>query len=58
MANQQNNTPITQSEVDSFAQKLEQWGSGLPAKEQALLHLMLARVNRAACRMAAEKETP
>jgi len=43
MANEQNNSPITQTEVDSFAQKLEQWGTGLPAKEQALLHLMVAR---------------
>lgn len=45
MTSKQNNTPITQAEVDSFAQKLEQWGSGLPPKEQALLQLMLARVN-------------
>ena len=34
---------ITEEDLTTFAEKLEAWGKGLPAKERALLELMLAR---------------
>jgi hypothetical protein len=36
-------TPVSDAEVDSFAKKLEDWGASLPPEERALLHVLVGR---------------
>ena len=43
MTTPENVEPITQTEIDSFSSKLEEWGGGLPPNERALLQLLLSR---------------
>jgi len=40
--------PLTQSDLESFAARLQEWGAALPAKEQAVLALLLAQTGGAA----------
>ncbi len=37
--------PVTQADLDSFAQKLEWWGESLPPSERALLRVLLAQTS-------------
>jgi hypothetical protein len=46
MTNQEtpeNVEPVTQSDMEAFARKLEQWGASLSEKEQALLAILLSQ---------------
>lgn len=43
MTTGQDEQPITQQDLDALTDKLAAFGKGLPAKEQALLNLLIAR---------------
>jgi hypothetical protein len=43
VAKEEERVPVSDEEVSSFAQKLEDWGKDLPPEEQALLQVLVGR---------------
>jgi len=43
MADESEGTELTEADIESFVQKLEDWGQTLSPGERGMLHLLLAR---------------
>ncbi len=43
MAQEPNETRLSEADLDAFASKLDQWADSLPLEEQGLLQFLLAR---------------